>query len=164
MNNRWEAQDWQGVTSQRSRNDAERRSSEALHEHWRTLLEGIDWTHFATLTTRYVISLDQIRRLMTQHSRRWCCYDDQRMFWVAESFRDRGGYHAHCLLKSHLWATDLWKYWVHRYGRARVEIFNPNIGASGYVTKYVTKEIADYDYYISSMQTPVIPIRKGQRP
>lgn len=120
----------------------------ATVEGWRDWLGGTDWEYFATFTTKYHLTLNSARRLMTSYSRRWLRRNDDRMFWVAEEFNHKTGYHLHALIRSELRATQIWKDWFDRHGRAQVLLYEPEVGAHGYVAKYVTKSIADYDMQI----------------
>lgn len=74
------------------------------------------------------------------------------IFWVAEKFELREGYHLHALMRTDVSGTAIWQWWFRRFGRAEVRDFDPKLGAAGYVAKYVTKQLADYDVEISTVQ------------
>jgi len=85
------------------------------------------------------------------------------MFWVAEQFHGRDGFHLHSLLTCPYRADAIWNYWFHRYGRARILLYDPAIGGSGYVAKYVTKRIADYDLIQGSLRSDQLIFRGKRR-
>jgi hypothetical protein len=45
-------------------------------------------------------------------------------------------------------AQFLWHDWFERHGRAHIDRFDPKRGATHYVTKYVSKQLADYDLWL----------------
>lgn len=68
-------------------------------------------------------------------------------FFVAFERHQTGFLHIHCLLNgvSCVYDSDMWQLLFDMYGRARVEIFQRELGAEHYLTKYVTKEIHGWD-------------------
>lgn len=115
---------------------------------WKEFLDGHEWDYFSTFTTRYPITLKSARRLMEKVGKHSCLTKDSMMFWVAEHFEVRDGYHTHALMKTPLDASSIWQWYFKRYGRASILTYRKNIGGTGYVAKYVTKKIADYDLYV----------------
>lgn len=136
-------------------------------------LQGRDWTFFYTFTTRYSASLPATRRIMDRTWKRWKNSADGSLttFWVAEKHKHRG-FHIHGLLDwsglsvengsrnamRHAWndciegfqkaagrvnsdlAVDGWH-------RNKVEICDNHnsFSAIKYCTKYLTKEMSDWD-------------------
>jgi hypothetical protein len=41
-------------------------------------------------------------------------------------------------------ARELWRYCYDKWGRSHVDVYEPSVGASGYVAKYVSKEITEW--------------------
>ncbi|MCS7352438.1 MAG: hypothetical protein RMM10_13215, partial [Anaerolineae bacterium] len=77
------------------------------------------------------------------------------VFVVAEEHK-LGSYHAHAILsslspRSLLSLKDslrfIWLLGTERYGIARAESIDSIGGVTGYITKYMTKRMADYDFY-----------------
>lgn len=118
-------------------------------EQYTAWLQEQEWSYFATLTTRFPLTLKSGRRLMVKLAKNTCQTRDDMIFWVAERFEARDGYHMHALVKSRMSAEEIWTWWFKRYGRAQVLAYDPNVGGAGYVAKYVTKAVADYDIEIS---------------
>jgi len=58
------------------------------------------WTNFPTFTTSYELTLPSARRLMERTHLAFKRYSggDCRLFWVAEPFEVKDGYHCHGLL------------------------------------------------------------------
>jgi hypothetical protein len=147
-------------------------------KHYANFLQPINWDYFGTFTTGYKLTLPSARRSMERFIERL----DQKhggveMFWVAEKFECKDGYHTHGLLRmkdrslfgrnvSHVkvdGSTENTKFpdvafpllrecWQivtkgggRKYNRIELKRYNSKLGAAGYVSKYVTKELADYD-------------------
>lgn len=71
------------------------------------------------------------------------------MFWGTESGPKTGRVHAHALLHfpQERNPAELWALAFQMFGRSHIDRFDPELGAVGYVTKYVTKELADFDLW-----------------
>ena len=41
----------------------------------------------------------------------------------------------------------MWRLGFRMFGRTYIEEYDPDLGAAGYVSKYVTKRLADYDLW-----------------
>jgi len=64
-------------------------------------IETIPWNYFATFTTPYEMTLKSARRLMNKyHSAMTIEGRDDWIFWVAERFKLKDGYHLHALIKT----------------------------------------------------------------
>jgi len=62
-------------------------------------LSKLKWTWFATFTTPYELTLKSARRLVERVADRWRKEDPTvRVFWVAEKFELKDGYHLHALV------------------------------------------------------------------
>lgn len=108
-------------------------------------LAAEDWDFFATCTTRYPITLKSTRRLADKLAK---VSKAHNMFWAAEPFQVRDGFHFHALIKTDVEQQKLWKYWSKYYGRAQFSKYEPMIGAEGYCAKYINKYLSDYDFLI----------------
>lgn len=89
----------------------------------------------------------------------------RRAFWGAERGYE-GRWHVHTLLESQrlealpvvstpagrrdttLAAENLDQWWRKRYGLTRIERYLPARGAASYVSKYVSKQMSDYDLWL----------------
>jgi len=102
------------------------------------------WSFFCTLTFRRPPFTRQIQRvgvLLALDS--WPC-ERRRAFVAEERGSETERRHLHCLLEAP--AVDprrIWRTWFDRYGRAKVERYNPQLGAAHYLTKYVLKDACD---------------------
>lgn len=119
---------------------------------YETWLQERHWDYFGTFTTRYPITLKSARRLMDKLAGRLNTAGPVTMFWAAERFELRDGYHLHALVESPVPKDAIWRFWFKRYGRADVQDYDPKLGGAGYVAKYVTKKIADFDIESRKMQ------------
>lgn len=75
------------------------------------------------------------------------------MFWAAEKFDVREGFHFHALLRTPYNALDIWNWYYPRFGRCQlIDNHAPDrrLAASWYVSKYITKEVTDYDIYFEN--------------
>lgn len=78
-------------------------------------------------------------------------------FWVAEPFEVKEGFHTHALLAPPTPYTfkmliDLWQevsgaLKQDTWARVDLQNFDPKRGGAGYVSKYVLKAAADYDFH-----------------
>jgi len=121
-------------------------------------LSTINWDYWCTFTTAYPLSLSVARRKMERFHN--LCNADQAafLFWVAEPFDCREGFHTHGLLKCNnlLIKEALWDNWQHACGgkhenkdhRAQFKKYNPNQSKAvgRYCAKYITKGHSDYDF------------------
>lgn len=112
---------------------------------WTPYLQGKRWTQFATFTTSLPISLKSARRLMDKVAVR-VLRDGECMFWAAERFDlGREGFHVHALIDTRHSPKQVEDWYSKRYGRADVRRYDRKRGAAGYVAKYMTKAVFDYD-------------------
>jgi uncharacterized protein YjhX (UPF0386 family) len=69
------------------------------HEKYSKWLASMRWTWFATFTTPYELTLKSARRLVERTVHQWQKLDPTvRVFWVAERFELKDGYHLHALV------------------------------------------------------------------
>ena len=130
-----------------SEGEAERiREWMRLRTTWGDWLGQTQWHHFATLTFRYRASEQSaVKQFM-----RWIRYLERRAqqrvdwFYAVERFAS-GAYHLHTLVHgtSSLEASALRKAW--QCGRADASRYDPQRGATYYVTKKIGADVVGYD-------------------
>lgn len=126
-------------------------------------LESENFDTFATFTTKHELSLQGARRMAERFHR---AFDLLKMFWVAEPFDTRCGYHFHALLNTHdrngivnYKRTELFNWWTHEkeYGRSDFQkinkAFNQIDWTPEYITKYWSKFLSDFDFYTGERGT-----------
>lgn len=126
-------------------------------ESYATWLETIKWNKFATFTTPYEMSLRSARRIMERyHGKLKIEGQESWMFWVAEKFKLKDGYHMHALLKVDFpWDNELlWMLWQDvsvykgqssKYNRCDIQNRNFKKKAGSYLCKYLLKNTSDFD-------------------
>jgi len=127
----------------------------ALKQAWGRHLVRYPWTHFATLTFRQESVQDYARRQFGSFVRRVEREIGGSTYWFyGTEFGNLGRLHLHALLgrTESLPREVLEKLWL--CGHSRFRDYDPKIGADKgdgitgaayYVTKYITKDLADYD-------------------
>jgi hypothetical protein len=146
-----------------------------------------EWTYWATFTTRYELTLPSARRAMERQFNLMNKFGPTRMFWAAEPFDAKEGFHTHALLqvKNGIRYEDIIECWQIASGnrpkigtaraaarKARMEgekptwnrvdlqVYDPLKGAGAYVSKYITKRGSDYDL----LNTFGLPPKTKSRP
>jgi hypothetical protein len=71
-------------------------------------------------------------------------------FMAVERFKHGEFTHVHSLMNGleGLTDTQVWETWFNRFGRATVEPYDSSKGAAHYLTKYLVKEVCDWDLKI----------------
>lgn len=128
-----------------------------------TYLRAFEWSHWATFTTPYPLSLPSARRLMERFGNARVSSEItapqivQTMFWAAEPFDCREGFHTHALVKidellpfkavinAYQIATGNTDLSKDRWARCQLKKYDPKKHAAFYVSKYISKALADYD-------------------
>lgn len=113
-------------------------------------LDSIEWTHWCTFTTRYDLSMKSARRMSETIFNHLGNKNDlfariDKMFWVAEPFDVKDGFHIHALVQTNLDSKEIYEWTKKRYGRSLVLPYEKEKGAHSYVAKYITKSLSDYD-------------------
>lgn len=119
------------------------------------------WHYWSTLTFAEERTSRAVRKAVTGHLER---IGADRAFWGMESGKVNGRLHAHALLHfrtelsgDHTMpvgvprAEHIYRDWFKRHGRAHVDRFEKGKGAAHYVSKYVTKRLCDYDFYVHGL-------------
>ncbi|MBA7688108.1 hypothetical protein ES703_96584 [subsurface metagenome] len=147
------------VSSEKPWNDAE-----TLKQAWGTWLTELGdrqnggWNWWATLTFRdpdnpalpnwtkpgWSYTEKAYNRFLAHLT--FATYDNP-IFWVRarEEQPWRGVSHFHSLIGgvADLPRDEAWAWWFNRYGFARIEPYNRELGAGFYLCKYVTKDLGD---------------------
>ncbi len=113
---------------------------------------------FGTFTTKRPLSLPGARRLATNFARKIGAGETTSMFWTAEPFDAREGFHFHALINTFgTWSnTEMWDYWTNEKGFGRSQFVpvrktrEKNL-VEDYCSKYISKKMADYDFYLNNM-------------
>jgi len=107
------------------------------------------WHYWGTLTFREERSRKAVRRAIEGHLARCSA---SRAFWGIEAGKVSGRLHGHALYHFDRQippqAEAIWEDWWTidgARGRAHIDRFEQEKGATHYVSKYVTKRLADYD-------------------
>lgn len=114
---------------------------------WGEFLQGLPWDHYATLTFGIKSGPDFARRAFGGWIRRVEQEAGVPLLWFLgfEDGRQLGRLHLHALVGNtfDVSARFMSKAW--KPGFSRIVPYRPRLGAAYYVTKYVTKELLDYD-------------------
>ena len=93
------------------------------------------------------ISMPAVRRAVG----RYCLkLKPAAIWWATEEGGRFGRHHVHALMRltpNQLRYKNPWSQAFRWFGRSEVEEYDPEKGASHYVSKYVTKELADFDFW-----------------
>lgn len=132
-------------------------------------LTSREWSHYATFTTGYELTVSSARRAMHRIHDSLDRLAPCEMFWAAEPFDVKEGYHTHALLKVHesmpyKAIVDLWqkvsKGGKGKWNRIDLQEYDSNRGAGYYLGKYITKGLSDYDYLSSGSSRGYMSNRK----
>ena len=119
-----------------------------LRQGWVDLLSGYRFTWFTTLTFRDLpktyTAINRFNAFIRGIQRK------EKVdigYYVGMEFTKLGCPHFHSLMGNleGVRRDKWWKWWFTRYGAGRIEPYDPTLGASHYITKYVTKRLAWYD-------------------
>lgn len=113
-------------------------------------LDTIDFRYFCTFTTSKPISLNSTRRIAENVAKFVDAGRTSTMFWAAEPFDVREGYHFHALLRTPVHSLEIFNWYFPRYGRCQIiDNYQTERGqaASYYIAKYINKKLSDYDIY-----------------
>lgn len=126
-------------------------------------LQANSWTHWATFTTPYTLTLPSARRLMNRFGEMRISPDIgarnvvKGLFWAAEPFDCKEGYHTHALMQidesmpfkavinAYQIAAGNKKVSKDKWCRLQVQAYDPERAAAFYLSKYISKKLADYD-------------------
>jgi len=135
-----------------------------LRAAWGEFLEGLPWDHYVTLTFRRNSGPLRAKATFRAWIRRLERKAGRALLWFLglEDGNQLGRLHIHALVggTDSLSESTLEEAW--REGFSRIERFQVGLGAAHYVTKYITKELLDYD--ISPNVARAIRQREKQLP
>jgi hypothetical protein len=139
-------------------------AQDSIHQAWTDWLTGFHWDHFATLTFAEPRSEASARRAFCSYVRDLTrqTHGGSVGYFCGYEYGTFGRLHLHALVRTATPQPDLgpggvphpstalpsrlvWRTWFDRFGRATVADYDPQRGAAGYVSKYVTKRLAYYD-------------------
>jgi len=134
-----------------------------LQDGWAQYLDMQPWSLWTTLSTGYELTIPAARRSMIrmydQCSKIFPC----SLFWAAEKFDVKEGYHIHSLwgFDGNVQQRDKYQQFVDNWrlvtqtdktqSSVYSERYDKSRGAHYYCSKYITKKITDYDYFHYSM-------------
>ena len=115
------------------------------------------WNLWTTLSTGYELTLPSTRRAMIRFHEKVSKTNPCQVFWASEKFDVKDGFHLHTLWKFQNEIYDKATYgqfvndWrsVCKTKQANVysKSYKMNMGAHEYISKYITKQCSDYDYF-----------------
>jgi hypothetical protein len=118
-------------------------------------LDAVDWSHWCTFTTKWELTLPSARRMALKIKEKFCSplsdmfqIDNPAMFWAAEPFDIKNGYHIHALIRTGASKKELREWSKKKYGRSMILDYQKGKGAASYCAKYITKKLSDYDYWL----------------
>jgi len=123
-------------------------TSRRVRGEWDSFLRSVDWSHFATLTTGELVSVDRLKREFVDGFVRRLARPVQRplaWFYAIEPHADRQRYHIHALLAhtESLQTAQLERAW--KLGNTHIVVYDPLRGAAGYVSKSLGGNAVHYD-------------------
>jgi hypothetical protein len=135
---------------------------DTLINAWGTYLNTFSWQYYGTFTASKPMSLTLARSAMTNlHDALNKQYTPVQMFWVAEPFDTKYGYHTHALLSLNLpinkktektiinnWAAVVGGKSTKFYNRTLIMPYVKNWGAHFYLSKYLHKHSCDHDFFV----------------
>jgi hypothetical protein len=136
-------------------------STSLLPRAYGEFLEKTSWTYYCTLTTSYSLTLNSARKSVERlHESLTCTFRiDNEIFWIAEPFDSKYGYHLHALIKLNCLnpldqKNTLNKAWQHvtrgsygkAYNRSIFAPYKPNTGGNFYVSKFVGRNDIEYGF------------------
>ena len=134
-------------------------------------LSTMPWDWWCTLTFKTEYSPDAADRAF----RRWTAElrkDSPALgFFVGHEIGRQGRLHLHALiggLETHVQRTVAWRRWFRRHGRAQLQPYDSDRGATNYAAKYVTKDGARWNIHAVGTADPSLferePIRRPSGP
>lgn len=122
----------------------------SLRQQWCKLLDHYTWTYFLTLTFRDLpktfTAINRAKQFLRYVER---IVKHKIGYYICMEFTRAGTPHFHLLL-GNLEGTRYSKWftwWFTRYGGARFKVYDPTLGATHYLTKYVVKDNYQTGWY-----------------
>ena len=124
-------------------------SRSGLRTAWGEWLSEWPWDWWATLTFRGEgYSHAAASRAFERFARRLQRDSPSLGYFVGHEVGNLGRLHLHALLGGLSPFTSrraAWGFWFEKHGRAHILPYDPRLGATHYVAKYVTKDLSHYD-------------------
>lgn len=112
-------------------------------------LDKLEWTHFATFTTKLEVGYKAVERLAEKIAKKIPTKNSAglKMFWVGEQFANGDGYHLHCLIfcPQSREANQLKMWYEATHGLCKV--LSKKNGASSYVVKKLDHRLTEYGFF-----------------
>lgn len=122
-------------------------SQNNLRDEMANWLSTFKWDWWSTFTFRFDCNPYSAKNIFHK------VWDKRDMdyFMAVEWHRWRKSVHIHALMGNTLGIRRLTQMdeWYQRYGIARIQPYNAKLGAKHYITKYIIKELADWDIRIT---------------
>lgn len=123
-----------------------------IKQAWGQHLGRYPWDHFLTLTFRRESVADFARRSWLSYVRRLELAAGMPLVWFyGTEYGSLGRLHIHALtlntgsLPIRILHREWWQDPPLPRGLTKIAVYSPLLGAAHYVSKYVTKDLADYD-------------------
>lgn len=135
-----------------------------------TYLETFEWSMWATITTRQELTMKSGRRLNNRVGNALQRLSPCRMFYALEYFDVKDGSHSHNLIHFNGLIQPTFEEigkTIRKHSGVDVYVhastYKEHGGACGYLTKYITKQITDYDFILPSTYKDTRPPSKHRR-
>lgn len=136
-------------------------------------LNNQHWNLWTTLSTGYELTLPAARRSMLRFHDKVSQTNPSKVFWAAEKFDVKDGFHLHTLWKfdNKIHDRETYQQFVNDWrtccktNSANVysKTYKMEMGAHKYISKYITKQVTDYDYFDSKLITMEKPNNNIQK-
>ena len=116
-------------------------------------IDSQEWDYYATLTTSYEQTMPSARRLAHRMHDRANQSSETTMFWAAEPYDVKDGYHIHALIKTEMEFKSLIECYqvtsggkkIGKHQRIDLQKYQRGMGGAMYCAKYITKKLSDWD-------------------
>ena len=140
--------------------------SNSLSACWGDFLSGFGWDWYVTLTFAGDVKTFTARNRCKAWLKQIEKAAGQPIAWFrGDEYGERfGKFHMHLLIANvaHLHRFTFMQLWADRNGYARIFEFDSNKGAAYYVSKYVTKQLGEFelggDIEAFRIQQPILPL------
>ena len=135
--------------------------SQRLVNEYGNFLGQTNWTFYCTLSTRNPLSVKSAQRYIERtHEQLQTSYNlKTQLYWVAEPFDSKYGFHLHCLVKfdstePHKYKKELIKAWQvvtkgcygKKYNWTSIVPYNATLGGRFYVVKWIGRNDVEYGF------------------
>jgi hypothetical protein len=136
-------------------------SKSSLSKSYGEFLEKTNWTYYCTLTTSYPLTVNTARKSIERfhESLKINFKIDNEIFWIAEPFESKYGYHIHALIKLNCHFSNESKKTLNRswqivtkggygklYNKTIFEPYKAMLGGNYYVTKLIDRNNVEYGF------------------